>query len=787
MADNVQSNVTDNTSASSPNPSSISGDVVETKSGLLIPESRDGFYGYNDEKSLQQMEERKWAHRRTSEVSTVAIPGLSDSTSSLAGGFGLSAIRGALQSQMNEDQSIASPCFEDEDKVHTVEPQLQMHASITPEMAHTFQQFQRCLELRDKFIARSLQRLGDNPRDHDGQFNGIAEGYADVSGVKPNVGFADASYVPDSPYQPWNIYPGLHLRTGTFPPKKMCLPLTVMSLQTMRSLIFQSVEIPGPHAWEFEIDDKGVYQVYRAAEDKQPLFDIPSVKEYFVDLDYVLEVISDGPAKSIAYRRLKYLASKFEMYSLLNESQELAAMKSVPHRDFYNVRKVDTHVHLASCMNQKHLLRFIKSKMKRSSHDVVIFRDGAELTLEQVFQSLKLTAYDLSIDTLDMHAHQDSFHRFDKFNLKYNPIGESRLREIFLKIDNRIDGRYFAELTQEVMTDLEQSKYQNCEWRVSIYGRSVEEWDKLAKWVIGNKLFSHNVRWLIQVPRLYNIYKENGVVNTFEDLVVNIFRPLFEVTQDPTSHPELHVFLQRVIGFDSVDDESKAERRFHRKFPYPRLWDAEQNPPFSYWIYYMYANMASLNHWRQARGFNTFVFRPHAGEAGDTDHLTAAFLTSHSISHGILLRKVPALQYLFYLRQIGLAMSPLSNNALFLTYERNPLPDFFKTGLNVSLSTDDPLQFHFTKEPLLEEYSVAAHIYKLPQSSLAELARNSVIQSGFEMEVKRHWLGQEWYLPGAAGNDIHKTNVPDIRLAYRQQTLVEELEMINLKPPLVDS
>lgn len=94
---------------------------------------------------------------------------------------------------------------------------------------------------------------------------------------------------------------------------------------------------------------------------------------------------------------------------------------------------------------------------------------------------------------------------------------------------------------------------------------------------------------------------------------------------------------------------------------------------------------------------DTFVFRPHCGEAGDTDHLTSAYLTSHSISHGILLRKVPALQYLFYLKQIGIAMSPLGNNALFLAYERNPLPDFFKTGLNVSLSTDDPLQFHFTK------------------------------------------------------------------------------------------
>ena len=78
----------------------------------------------------------------------------------------------------------------------------------------------------------------------------------------------------------------------------------------------------------------------------------------------------------------------------------------------------------------------------------MIFRDGKELKLEQVFQSLNLTAYELSIDTLDMHAHQDTFHRFDKFNLKYNPIGESRLREIFLKTDNYIHGRYLAELTQ---------------------------------------------------------------------------------------------------------------------------------------------------------------------------------------------------------------------------------------------------------------------------------------------------------------------------------------------------
>ena len=58
-------------------------------------------------------------------------------------------------------------------------------------------------------------------------------------------------------------------------------------------------------------------------------------------------------------------------------------------------------------------------------------------------------------------------------------------------------------------------------------------------------------------------------------------------------------------------------------------------------------------------------------------------------------------------------MSPLSNNALFLNYERNPLMSFFQKGLNISLSTDDPLQFHFTKEPLIEEYSVAAQVCQL--------------------------------------------------------------------------
>ncbi len=46
-----------------------------------------------------------------------------------------------------------------------------------------------------------------------------------------------------------------------------------------------------------------------------------------MDLEYLLAVVSDGPTKSFAFRRLGYLSSKFTMYSLLNEFQELADMK----------------------------------------------------------------------------------------------------------------------------------------------------------------------------------------------------------------------------------------------------------------------------------------------------------------------------------------------------------------------------------------------------------------------------------------------------------------------------
>lgn len=429
-------------------------------------------------------------------------------------------------------------------------------------------------------------------------------------------------------------------------------------------------------------------------------------------------------------------------------------------------------------MNQKHLLRFIKSKLRKEPDEVVIFRDGKYLTLKEVFESLDLTGYDLNVDLLDVHADKTTFHRFDKFNLKYNPCGQSRLREIFLKQDNLIQGRFLAEVTKEVLVDLEASKYQMAEYRISVYGRKQSEWDQLASWFINNEIYSENAVWLIQLPRLYNVYKNMGIVTSFQNIIDNIFIPLFEVTVDPNSHPQLHVFLMQVVGFDLVDDESKPERRPTKHMPTPSEWTNEFNPAFAYYTYYVYANLYTLNKLRESKGFPTIKLRPHCGEAGDVDHLAAGFLLCHNISHGINLRKSPVLQYLYYLAQVGLAMSPLSNNSLFLDYHRNPFPMFFQRGLNVSLSSDDPLQIHLTKEALVEEYSVAAQVWKLSACDLCEIARNSVYQSGFSHAAKLHWLGGKYFLRGPDSNDIHKTNVPKLRIAFRHETWKEEMQYI---------
>jgi AMP deaminase len=118
----------------------------------------------------------------------------------------------------------------------------------------------------------------------------------------------------------------------------------------MNNFRFEDCEMPPvAQGAEFALNDEGVFEVYvdhdqlevpidglpassnaskaSGSKGKQKIQHVPSLKEYFTDLDFLLGVCSDGPAKSFAFRRLKYLASKWSLYCLLNEYQELADMK----------------------------------------------------------------------------------------------------------------------------------------------------------------------------------------------------------------------------------------------------------------------------------------------------------------------------------------------------------------------------------------------------------------------------------------------------------------------------
>jgi AMP deaminase len=58
-----------------------------------------------------------------------------------------------------------------------------------------------------------------------------------------------------------------------------------------------------------------------------PIVAIPAIREFYMDLDTVLDISSDGPSKSFAFRRLQYLEGRWNLYVLLNEHQEMADSK----------------------------------------------------------------------------------------------------------------------------------------------------------------------------------------------------------------------------------------------------------------------------------------------------------------------------------------------------------------------------------------------------------------------------------------------------------------------------
>jgi len=60
------------------------------------------------------------------------------------------------------------------------------------------------------------------------------------------------------------------------------------------------------------------------------------------------------------------------------------------------------------------------------------------------------------------------------------------------------------------------------------------------------------------------------------------------------------ILIVQLTGFDSVDDESKhSDHMFSNNSPKPESWTTDDNPPYSYYLFHMYANIMVLNNLRK--------------------------------------------------------------------------------------------------------------------------------------------------------------------------------------------
>lgn len=502
--------------------------------------------------------------------------------------------------------------------------------------------------------------------------------------------------------------------------------------------------------------------------------DMYHYEDFRAHVEEIRETIDRISVQNFAAQRLKLLEHKFNLHTAVNHSLEAGstADKASQNRDFYQSTKVDNTIRMETGMTARQLLDFIVSKAHNNGDDIVSHQSGKEpQTLRQLLSELKISPDFLTVDDLNVQVNTTSGMGSDQ----YTPEGRDELLTLLLKTDNQMKGRYFAELTKLTFENLKRDRFTFTENRLPIYGASEEEWALVSTWFDTHGMSSSHNQWMIQIPRIYGYLRKKGKVANFGEYLENIFRPLWSVSLHPNTDPRLFHFVNHISGFDCIEDERRHDTPLSQATTPPHEWISEDDPPYNYYMYHIWANIFTLNEFRRRREFTTFLFRPSCGEAGQMDHLVGAFLLSNGISYGVQLGDNGPLQYLFYLAQIGVTVSPLSNNTKVLGYLDNPFPKFFRRGLMVTLGTDSPLMYHHTQEPLLEEYSIASKIWKLSPNDLCEIARNSVLLSGFSPSFKQERLGKLYFLASSMSNDSSRTHLSDVRVSYRFETYHSEI------------
>ncbi|AQZ09781.1 YBR284W and YJL070C [Zygosaccharomyces parabailii] len=588
----------------------------------------------------------------------------------------------------------------------------------------------------------------------------------------------------------------------------------------------------------------------------QAMYDVPSFEEFQQDFTFAVKIAQNEQLARLSMRRLRYLNEKFELFQDLNAKAEKIENKLVPYRDFYNCRKVDCDFHLSGCISQRQLSEFIWEKLN-SEPDRVVYetQEGRKLTLSQIFEVgrsedepvfIGLKVVDDQFLEWYKHVYLISLHVIPHSELLKLLEGETLrfyiLAKTFLEFDNYIEGEYLAEIViDHVITNLEKSKYQTVQASVDFQFHPSGElswWERFAHWLVKWNVVSYNVRWNVQIKRVFTKLYHNGKVRNFQEFLDAIFQPILD--KKSLENVELQYLLANLLNFDVVVSHTDdfLWRAFPNVFTKPKDWEAKgDNPTVMHYMYYTYAYLAQVNCMRYNNSLNTFSLRNscsslnnRTSQAGTTLNFNdqiESIVCNMLLCNGGLLQSEhlwnsqPTLSYLYYLFQIPVLATPLSSVSMISTapqeelkryraamgqkqvysitqskdktYRGNPFLTMLKVGMKVSLSSNSVLfNKSYTLDPIIEEYSVAASIYLLEAADLCELARNSVICSGYEGFYKAHWAGlkvqkspfehevigctETWY--DTEENTSHRHNVPIIRRLFRKDSLDQEWEFI---------
>ena len=477
-------------------------------------------------------------------------------------------------------------------------------------------------------------------------------------------------------------------------------------------------------------------------------------------------------------RRLVDYYKEFKKYKENNyvlENQELAESDI----DFYDLKKIDNHIHLSALMTSNELKKYmIKEQLSRKKQNITVFKMNT------------------MIDNKNIHFNNSCRDRFDfnDFNNKYfigkkgNKDSFKNLRQCFLKTNygkNKLkyintsnkklnlhnlgsfncNKSHYATITK-IVSNIRNNQNTHLDLRISLYGKGEKELNNLASWFVKNNLQKiNNIDWYIQIPRIPHILLKEQLLNSTDKFSVlinwynNIFDPIKKAYKSRDN--KLLTFLNKVKGFDSVDNEAEYETKYYRDIGTKinnkkiKIKINNKRNPFTYsmYLYFLWYYIGDLNkNIKNTR--EIFSLRPHCGELGPEHHLLTAYLLTDSICHGINLidtnsskitnplkvletNKNNTLLYLYCREKLGCAIAPISNNYLTRGYKCLHLDLLFNLGLNMSISSDDPLMFHLTEDPLLEDIIMVKNLYLLSFTDLVELINNSYIINGnFKPQIK---------------------------------------------------